>query len=130
MTPEQTTQLMHLLTNKRKQSGLSVAEVAQQASIDRGMVWRFEQGMIATPKADSLKAIGDVLDPAIDIFTIVGWISAGELPSFGPYLRAKYPQLPPEAVNDIETHFAKVAREYDIEIDASDVQTKHEERLE
>lgn len=119
MTPEQTVQLMNLFTNKRKASGFSVAEVAQRADVDRGTVWRLEQGMIASPKAESLQAIGKVLDiPSIDLYAIVGWISSGELPSFGPYLQAKYPQLPEKARQEFED----VARRYGIHLYGNDGQ--------
>ncbi|BBA88118.1 hypothetical protein YM3MPS_25390 [Mycobacterium pseudoshottsii] len=118
MTPEQTVQLINLLKNKRKASGLSVAEVGSRAGVDGGTVWRIEQGMIPTPKAESLRAIGGVLGiPAIDLFTIVGWIAAGELPSIGPYLRARYPKLPEDVLREIETHFDAVVHEYDPSFD-------------
>lgn len=121
MTPEQTAQLINLLANKRKESDLSVNEVARRASVDPGTAWRIEQGLIASPKAESLKAIGKVLGiPAIDLFAIVGWIPSGELPSIGPYLRAKYRQLPDEALQEIETHFAEVVRKYDVTFDEND----------
>ena len=82
MTPEQTMQLMNWLANKRKESGFSVAEVGQRAGIDGGTVWRIEQGMIASPKAESLQAIGKVLGiPSTDLFAIVGWLPSGELPA-------------------------------------------------
>jgi hypothetical protein len=91
MTPEQTMKLINLLGQKRKESGLSVNEVARRANVDPGTVWRIEQGMIATPRAESLMAIGGVLGilPA-DLFATVGWLTADELPTIGPYLRAKY----------------------------------------
>lgn len=121
MTPEQTTQLMSLLVNKRKSSGFSVAEVAQRAGVDRGTVWRFEQGMIASPKAENLQTIGNVLGiPSSDLYAIVGWIPSGELPSFRPYLGAKYGQLPTEAVEEITAHFEAVARRYGVSVDSGD----------
>jgi transcriptional regulator with XRE-family HTH domain len=84
MTPEQTVQLIKLLSNKRKESDLSVNEVARRADVDPGTLWRIEQGMIPTPKAESLLAIGEVLDiPSIDLFTIVGWMPKNELPTIG-----------------------------------------------
>jgi transcriptional regulator with XRE-family HTH domain len=115
MTPQQTVQLINLLAAKRKETGLSVNEVARRAEVDVGTVWRIEQGRIPTPKAESLKAIGRVLNiPAIDLFAIVGWIPSGELPSFGPYLRAKYPQLPAEASEEIEAQFEAVSRRHGV----------------
>jgi transcriptional regulator with XRE-family HTH domain len=117
MTPERTVQLINVLANKRRESNLSVNEVARRADVDTGTVWRIEQGMIPTPKAESLKAIGRVLGIAsIDLFAIVGWIPSDELPSIGPYLRAKYDQLPAEAVREIETNFEAVAYTYGVNI--------------
>src|SRR6202051_1646512 len=60
MNTDQTVRLINLLSKKRAESGLSVAEVARRAHVAGGRVWRIEQGMIATPKAESLKAIGTV----------------------------------------------------------------------
>src|ERR1700758_5362681 len=99
MTTEQTEQLINLLAKKRKEAGLSINEVGRRAGVDVVTFWRIEQGMIPTPKAESLLAIGKVLGiPSSDLFAIVGWIPSGELPSIGPYLRAKYNHLPPEAL--------------------------------
>ncbi len=121
MTPEQTVRLINALVNKRKESHLSVNEVARRAEVDPGTVWRIEQGMIATPKADSLKAIGDVLGiPAIDLFVTVGWIPSGELPSLSTYLCAKYAHLPPEAVEDVQSHIEALVDQYGGEADQSD----------
>ena len=118
MTPEQTVQLISLLAKRREEADLSVNEVARRADVDPGTVWRIEQGMIPTPKAESLKAIGKVLGiRSIDLFAIVGWIPSGELPAFGPYLRAKYHQLPDEARHEIEAHFTAVADKYGLSFD-------------
>ena len=38
-----------------------------------------------------------------------------ELPSFRPYPRTKYRDLPPEAVAEIESVFDRLAREYRLE---------------
>jgi transcriptional regulator with XRE-family HTH domain len=130
MTPEQTVQLITLLAKKRAEARLSVNEVARRAAVDPGTVWRIEQGMIPTPKAESLLAIGEVLGiPSSDLFAIVGWMPKKELPTIGPYLRAKYHRLPPEALQEIETHFETVARRYGITFEGGDVlTTKQEER--
>jgi transcriptional regulator with XRE-family HTH domain len=110
---EQTMKLINLLGQKRKESGLSVNEVARRANVDPGTVWGIEQGMIVTPRAESLMAIGGVLGilPA-DLFATVGWLTADELPTIGPYLRAKYGDVPDEAIEDIENHIAAVLEPY------------------
>jgi transcriptional regulator with XRE-family HTH domain len=118
MTPEQTVHLINLLASKRAESGLSVAEVGRRAGVNGGTVWRIEQGKIASPKAETLQAIGEVLGiPTSDLFTTVGWVPSKQLPTIRPYLRTKYRQLPPDAVQEIEAHFDEVARRHGITFD-------------
>lgn len=112
MNTEQTVELINLLSRKRAECGLSVAEVARRAHVNVAAVWRIEQGMIATPRAESLIAIGSVLGiPSIDLFTIVGWVRASDLPSIRPYLRAKYGNIPEEKVAAVEEQLAGVSAE-------------------
>lgn len=105
MTPEQTVKLINILTKKRNELRMSVNEVARQANVDPGTVWRIEQGMIAKPRMESLVAIARVLDiNTVDLFTAVGWLTADELPSLSTYLRAKSGQLSDAAITDIERY--------------------------
>jgi transcriptional regulator with XRE-family HTH domain len=121
MNADQTVQLINLLSKKRTESGLSVAEVARRAHIDVAAVWRIEQGMIAAPRAESLIAIGGVLGiPPADLFTIVGWLRDDELPTLEVYLGAKYPGLPPEGIQAIEGHTATVVKKYGIDVNDDD----------
>jgi len=95
-------------------AGYSVAEVAQRAHVNRATVWRLEQGLIAKPQAESLLAIGRVIDiePA-DIFATVGWLSGDQLPTFVPYLRAKYAGLPAKAEREIVRHFDLIVQKHE-----------------
>lgn len=121
MTPEQSAQLAALLTRKRHESGMTALEVSKRAHVDRGTLWRIEKGMIANPKAENLQAIGEVLGiPASDLFATVGWVPSQQLPTIRPYLRTKYRQLPPAAVQEIEAHFDEVARRHGISFDQRD----------
>jgi transcriptional regulator with XRE-family HTH domain len=105
MTPEQTVKLMSLLETSRNKLNLSVNEVARRAKVDPATAWRIEQGMIASPKADSLLAMGKVLGiPAMELFCTVGWLTAEDLPDVGTYLRTKFEKLPVKAVQDIERY--------------------------
>lgn len=121
MNSEQTHRLSELLATKRVAAGLSAAEVARRARVDVGTVWRIEHGQIASPKAESLQAIGEVLGiPASDLFTIVGWVPPKELPTIRPYLRTKYRSLPPSAVKELEAHFDNLAKKHGISFDPND----------
>lgn len=118
MTPEQVSQLVALLVNKRQALGLSVPEVSRRAGVDRGTLWRIEQGMIASPRAENLQAIGEVLGiSASDLFATVGWMPPKELPTIRPYLRTKYRDLPPDAVAEIEAEFDAIAKKHGISFD-------------
>jgi len=113
MTPDEATQLANLLRAKRQAAGLSATEVARRAGVNVGTVTRIELGQIPSPRPDSLRAIGDVLGiPAADLFAITDWLPRKELPSFRPYMRAKYRELPPEAVQELEEVFERIARDY------------------
>lgn len=113
MTPDQTVKLINLLTEKREELRLSVNEVARRADVDPGTVWRIEQGMIASPRAESLIAIANVLDiNPIDLFTAVGWLTADELPSLGTYLSAKFSHPPEAVIRHIEHHVTNILHAY------------------
>jgi transcriptional regulator with XRE-family HTH domain len=113
MTPEEAHQLAKLIRSRRVAAGLAAREVARRAGVDVGTVTRLEQGQILSPRAENLRAIGEVLDiPAADLFAVAAWLPEGELPTFRPYLRSKYRELPPEAVAEIEAVFERLARDY------------------
>lgn len=113
MTPEEAHRLAALLRTKRQATGLNASEVARRAGVDKGTVTRIELGQIPRPRPENLRAIGDVLGiPAADLFTATDWLPDGDLPTFRPYLRSKYRELPEEAVAEIEAVFDRLARDY------------------
>lgn len=115
MTPEQTVKLINLLATKRSELNLSVNEVARQANVDPGTVWRIEQGMIAKPRMESLVAIARVLDiNTVDLFTAVGWLTGDDLPSLGTYLRAKFGDLSDAAITDIRHYVHRTQYVYSL----------------
>lgn len=113
MTPEKAQQLADLLRTHRIAAGLSAHEVARQAGVNVATVTRLELAQIPSPRAENLRAIGEVLHiPAADLFAVAAWLPKGELPTFRPYLRSKYRELPEEAVAEIEAVFERLARDY------------------
>lgn len=113
MTPDEARHLADLLRSHRLAQGLAAREVARRAGVDVGTVTRLEQGQILSPRAENLRAIGEVLHiPAADLFAVAAWLPKDELPSFRPYLRSKYRDLPPEAIAEIEAVFERIARDY------------------
>lgn len=113
MAPNDIQELAVTLKQRRLDLGLSASEVARRAEVDVGTISRIERGQIAAPQASSLKAIAQVLDiPATDLFVLADLLPEGELPTFKPYLRAKYGELPDDAVAELEASFARIARQH------------------
>lgn len=113
MHPSDTQRLADILARRRQELGLSARDVARQAGVDVGTVTRIELGQIASPRPDSLKAIAGVLGlPVSDLFTVADWLPKHELPSFSPYLRAKYRELPDSAIAEIEAFTDRLRREH------------------
>ncbi len=97
------TPLGRLIRDARLGAGLTAREVARRAGLDVSTVTRIELGQIAQPSADKLKAIAPALGiPISDLLAAAGLLPKGELPTLRPYLRAKYRELPDEAVAEVE----------------------------
>jgi transcriptional regulator with XRE-family HTH domain len=119
MTPEQVNDLTKVLRERRESLGLSANEVGRRVGMSATTYWRIEDGQIASPKAETLQAIGEVLGiSAGDLFASAGWISNKELPTLRPYLRTKY-DLPPEGMGEIEAQFDEIVRKHGISFDAA-----------
>jgi len=96
----------------RTKRALGVRGLATRAKVDPSWLSRLEHGRIASPDARSLWRIARALDVEVaDLYLEAGFGDAQRLPGFGPYLRAKY-HLPPEAVAQLEAHFALINDKY------------------
>ena len=96
----------------RLERTLSLRGLAAKAKVDYSWLSRLEHGRFASPDARSLWRIARALDVEVaDLYLEAGFGDAHGLPGFGPYLRAKY-HLPPEAVAQLEAHFALINEKY------------------
>lgn len=103
---------------RRLSLSLDVRTCAEQAGIDHTYWRKLEAGQYRAPKPAFLRAIAGVLDvPLVDLYGLCGYEAADELPTFTPYLRTKYPDLPPEAVRDLEQYYDMLRKYYDIPAD-------------
>ncbi len=76
-------------------------------------VARIEQGQFAAPKPDKLARIAEALGlSTADVLGLAGYPVAEGLPSFQPYLRSKYRDMPREAVDDLSKAFARIVRKH------------------
>jgi transcriptional regulator with XRE-family HTH domain len=113
LTRPQALALAQLLRERRAELGYSIRQVAGRADINLATIVRLERGEILTPQPDTLKALAAALELSVtDLFALAEWLPEGELPNFRPYLRAKYKELPEEAVAEIEAFFERLAKKH------------------
>ncbi len=113
MSPDAASRLAELLRTAREQLGLSVREVAKRSGVVNSNIVRLEQGAIPNPRPETLKAIADVLDLDLaDVFASIGYVQPKGLPSFTPYLRSKYGDMPESAVQELQRYFTKLAQKH------------------
>lgn len=113
-----TRQFADFITARRKDRGVSLQQVAEQVGVSKSNLYYWETGRWM-PKADQFEPLARALDVSYeDLLVVAGYAAPAELPSFTPYLRAKYGALPDEAVAEAEEFFAKLTRRYSSEEEA------------
>ncbi|HUD05458.1 MAG TPA: helix-turn-helix transcriptional regulator [Candidatus Saccharimonadales bacterium] len=102
------------IRSRRLSLGLSRAGAAEAADLDASYWAKLENGNYIKPAPPHLSAISDVLEvPVADLYALAGYEIPAGLPSFQPYLRARY-DLPAEAVSDLERYFEYLRSYYGI----------------
>lgn len=113
MDPTSAKRVARLIKEQRKMLGLSAQEVARRSGVNVATISRIEHAEIPSPRADSLTSIAKVIGlSATDLFVSADWIPDDQLPTFKPYLRAKYGELPPEALAELEASIGRVVKRY------------------
>jgi transcriptional regulator with XRE-family HTH domain len=113
LTRDQALDLARILRERRDELGYSVRTLAARAGVNLATIVRLERGEILTPQPDTLKALAAALELSVtDLFALAEWLPEGELPNFRPYLRAKYKELPDEAVAEMEAFFERLAKKH------------------
>jgi transcriptional regulator with XRE-family HTH domain len=94
--------------------GLSLSDAAEASDLDPSYWNKLENGHYSSPAPKHLSTIAGVLGVAVeDLYGLAGYDIPKRLPSFQPYLRAKY-DLPPEAIADLERYFELLRNYYGI----------------
>jgi transcriptional regulator with XRE-family HTH domain len=113
MDQDQARSLGQFIRSHREAKAVSTRQLASQVNVDKSQIIRLEQGTVASPRADLLAGIATALDLDLaDLYGFAGYTRPAELPTFVPYLRAKYGDLPEDAVADMERYFARLARKH------------------
>lgn len=101
-----------LIAARRSELGLSGYELARRTGIQSSTVLRIERGE-TQPSAEKLDVLAGALgiDPS-QLLAAAGYEQLAELPTFAPYLRSKYPDLPDEAREDLAKAFQRIAKKH------------------
>lgn len=106
-------QLARLLKSARTKASLSTRDLEARSGVTASNVVRLEQGAIANPRPETLKALADVLGLDLaDVYAAAGYVQPTGLPSFSPYLRSRYNDLPKAAQRELENSFKQISRKY------------------
>ena len=101
------------IQQRRIELGLSLSEIARRAGVDKGTMSLLERGKNTHPTPQVLRALADALQmPLADLFAGADYLQSTELPSLRPYMRAKYQNLPDEAVAEVEQFIQELAQRH------------------
>jgi transcriptional regulator with XRE-family HTH domain len=113
MKAQQAKELGKRLRARREELGLSAQQLAEQTDTTDGTILRIESGDIAAPRPDKLARIADALGISLaDVYALADYAVPDELPTFRPYLRSKYRELPAQAVDDLNHAFERIIRKH------------------
>jgi len=120
MEPDRATALGHVLRARREELGLSTRQLSAQAGVNDVTIVRIERGEFAAPRPDKLSRLTDALGLRLaDIFAMADYVAPTQLPTLAPYLQAKYPGLPDDAVAAIGRYAARTAKRYGINVEGA-----------
>lgn len=109
MTEGQATTFGTMIKARRLELGLERTAAAEASGMDVSTLYRLEHGQILNPDPAKLELLATTLRLRLaDVLASAGYPAALALPEPGPYLRAKYRDLPAkqlaalsEEVNDV-----------------------------
>jgi transcriptional regulator with XRE-family HTH domain len=115
MSQEQAKELGGMLRQRRQELRLSTRQLGAQVGIGQSTILRIEQGQFASPRPAKLARIARALGLSLaDVYARAGYLVPDELPSFEPYLSAKYRNLPKAAVTELARHFEELSARHPV----------------
>lgn len=103
-----------LIAREREKQGLSLETLGNAAGGNRSTILRLERGTFAHPDPEKLQGIARALDLDVeDLLALAGYRPSDALPSFIPYLEAKYgdgEDLSASARKELARHFKRLRK--------------------
>lgn len=99
-----------IMKARRKELGLTGADVARRTGLNPSTIMRLEQGIFARPNPHSLQAIANALDlPEQDLMTEAGWLPKHQPISRKPHVRIICRDIPADVVREIRAAVDAIA---------------------
>lgn len=112
MQNDQDAAVGQLIHRRRIERGLSLNGLGDETGFPASTIMRIEKGTTHAT-ADKLNAIAKVLDlDANELLAAAGYDQLAKLPTFTPYLRSKYPDMPDDARADLEAAFRRITKKH------------------
>lgn len=112
--PDQPLNLGAYIRQARERKGLSARRLAGMINMHHGYLSRLEAGDYQRPSPEILERIALALDLSYDdLFAITGQHAPSGLPSFVPYIRAKY-EVDDETLLKLNAYFNRLRQEHKI----------------
>jgi len=103
MDEQQAKEFGSFVRERREAAGMSTRELAAMVGVDMSRIVRWELGQVASPRVETVDRLARALNvPPADLMTLAGYPVTKGLPGLRPYMRAKYKDLPPDAVDEVE----------------------------
>jgi transcriptional regulator with XRE-family HTH domain len=115
MTIDRKPQILGTFIRARRLSReLTLSDAAGLSGLHVSYWSKLETGHYKSPSPKHLQTIARVIDVRYeDLYGLAGYDTPERLPTFAPYLRAKY-ELPPQAIGELERYFEMLRNFYDI----------------
>lgn len=105
-----------LIKSRREAAGLTLTQLAAELTISRPYLSKLERGKYTHPSSRILAQLVKRLDISVeDVYAITGYMLPKDLPSFGPYLRAKHADWPEAALQELESFYDFLKHKYSVE---------------
>ncbi len=118
MDEQQAKTLGALLKQRREALGLSLRQLAKIVDVKDVTILRFERGDHAAPAPDKLARIAEAVGLSLaDVYALADYAVPTDLPSFKPYLRTKYRDLPKDEIDKIEAYAQKLAKKHGVNLE-------------
>lgn len=115
---ESAARLGQLIQQTRQSKQLSLRRLGSMSGVPYRTIDRIERGEIARPRPDVLTALARALViPIADVYAIVHYSAPHDLPSFAPYLRVRYRDLSPSAIDELTRYFERLADRDGVRLD-------------